>query len=131
MRILLFVILLGLLMAGLALGTLCYAEAHQPEPRPDSQAVIVLGCQVYADGSPSPQLELRLEAALETYNEHPRLIVVCGAQGENEPAPEGEIMRDWLIARGVAAEQVIAEVRSVNTRQNLEYAMALLPPGVK
>ena len=131
MRILLFVILLGLLMAGLALGTLCYAEAHQPEPRPDSQAVIVLGCQVYADGSPSPQLELRLEAALETYNEHPRLIVVCGAQGKNEPAPEGEIMRDWLIARGVAAEQVIAEVRSVNTRQNLEYAMALLPPGVK
>ena len=40
-------------------------------------------------------------------------------------------MRDWLIARGVPAYQVIAETESLNTRQNLENAKALLPEGVQ
>ena len=122
--------LIGALLFGLALGALCLAEVNPPEVRKDSGAVIVLGCQVYADGQLSPQLKLRLTAALDTYRNEPRLIITTGGQGESEPGPEGQIMRDWLISQGVPEEDVVAECESMNTRQNLTFAKALLPEGV-
>ncbi|MBR3108218.1 MAG: YdcF family protein [Clostridia bacterium] len=126
----LLLILAGALLSGLALGALCLAEVNPPKVRQDSDAVIVLGCQVYSDGQLSPQLKLRLQAALDTYRDDPRLIVTTGGQGEGEPAPEGQVMRDWLISQGLPEEDVIAECESVNTRQNLLYAKALLPEGI-
>ena len=131
MHLFFLLIVFTVLCGGIALGALCLAEGNPPRVSPDSQAVVVLGCQVYADGRPSPQLELRLEAALQTYREHPRLIIVCGAQGEGEPAPEGQVMREWLIQRGVPEGDALAECESRNTRENLQNAKALLPEGVK
>ena len=130
MQLLMKLVLLGMVLFALALGLLCLAEGNQPKADENSGAIIVLGAQVYADGNPSPQLELRLEAALKTYQEHPRPIIVCGAQGANEPAPEGYVMRSWLIAHGVPAGEITADTESRNTRENLENAIALLPPGV-
>ncbi len=129
MRLALLIILAGALLAGLALGALCLAEVNPPAVREESDAVIVLGCQVYSDGQLSPQLNLRLRAALDTYRNDPRLIITTGGQGEGEPAPEGRVMRDWLISQGVPEDDVIAECESVNTRQNLTFAKALLPEG--
>ena len=126
----LLLILAGALLFGLALGALCLAEVNPPQVRQDSEAVIVLGCQVYADGQLSPQLKLRLTAALESYRDDPRLIITTGGRGEGEPAPEGQVMRDWLISQGVPENDVTAECESKNTRQNLAFAKALLPEGV-
>lgn len=130
MQLLLKLILLGAVLFAVALGLLCLAEGSQPKPDGNSGAVIVLGAQVYPDGLPSPQLELRLEAALKTWQEHPRPIIVCGAQGDNEPAAEGDVMQRWLIAHGVPAGEITTDTESRNTRENLENAIALLPPGV-
>jgi uncharacterized SAM-binding protein YcdF (DUF218 family) len=130
MHLLVILIFTGILLFGLALGALCIAETNPPPVSQDSEAVIVLGCQVYPSGEVSPQLELRLEAALDTYRAKPRLIIACGAQGASEPGPEGQIMRDWLISRGIPETDVIAECESRNTRQNLQYAKALLPDTV-
>ncbi|MBR3019425.1 MAG: YdcF family protein [Clostridia bacterium] len=131
MNLLVILVLLGVLLFGAALGALCLAEVNPPPVSSESDAVIVLGCQVYSTGELSPQLELRLQTALGTYREHPRLIVCCGGQGEGEPAPEGRVMRDWLIAQGIPANDVMAECDSANTRQNLEYAKALLPEDMR
>ena len=131
MQLFVLLLLLGAALFGTALGVLCLAEANPPPVSSESRAVIVLGCQVYSTGELSLQLELRLQTALATYQDHPRLIVVCGGQGTGEPAPEGRVMRDWLISRGVPADDVIAECQSSNTRQNLEYACALLPDDVR
>ena len=131
MHLILILALLGVLLFGAALGLLSFAEANPPPVRADSGAVIVLGCQVYSTGNLSPQLELRLRAALDTYRAHPRLMVVCGGQGEGEPAPEGRVMREWLISQGVPEADVTAECESMNTRQNLEYAKRLLPEDVR
>ena len=131
MHLILILALAGVLLFGAALGALSWAEVNPPSVSSESGAVIVLGCQVYSTGSLSPQLELRLRAALDTYRAHPRLIVCCGGQGEGEPAPEGQVMRDWLIAQGIPEADVIAECESMNTRQNLEYAKRLLPEDVR
>ena len=117
--------LLGLLFAAGLMGFVWYKETHLP-PVGDSDVIIVLGAQVKEDGTPSVALERRLTAALESYLEKPQLIIVCGAQGTNEPRAEGDVMRDWLIARGVRSEDVVAETASFNTRENLVYARAIM-----
>ena len=116
---------LGVLSACLLMGFVYYMETHLPEIK-DSDVIIVLGAQVKEDGTPSVALERRLTAALETYRVDPQVIICCGAQGANEPAAEGDVMRAWLIARGVKEEDVIAETKSFNTRENLGYAKEIM-----
>ena len=67
-----------------------------------------------------------LTAALEEYQKQPMLMIVCGAQGSDEPRAEGDVMRDWLIEHGVAASDIEAETGSFNTRQNLGYAQSIM-----
>lgn len=117
--------LLGLLCAAGLMGFVYYKETHLP-PVEDSDVIIVLGAQVKEDGTPSVALTRRLTAALESYLEKPQLIIVCGAQGFNEPRAEGDVMRDWLIEKGVRPEDVVAETASFNTRENLVYARAIM-----
>lgn len=117
--------LMVVLAAAALIGYVYYMETHLP-PIGEYDAIIVLGAQVKADGSPSVALERRLAAALEAYQERPRLLIVCGARGGNEPRAEGDVMRDWLIDRGVDEDDVVAETASFNTRENLEYALAIM-----
>ncbi|HIU15025.1 MAG TPA: YdcF family protein [Candidatus Ventricola intestinavium] len=117
--------LLFVLAAAALIGFVYYMETHLP-PAGDSDVIIVLGAQVKEDGTPSVALERRLTAALEAYQAKPQLIIACGAQGANEPRAEGDVMRDWLMAHGVAGEDVVAETASFNTRENLEYARAIM-----
>ena len=131
MRLIFKLIVLIALLFGLALGALWLAETHPPARGGDSGALVVLGAQVYSDGSLSPQLELRMEAALEAYRKKPCLIVTCGAQGKNEPGPEGKIMRQWLLEQGVPPGDTAADTESRDTRQNLRNALLLLPEGTE
>lgn len=123
--IMLVLALLGVLAAAGLMGFVYYKETHLP-PIGDSDAIIVLGAQVKEDGTPSVALERRLTAALESYREKRQLIIVCGAQGANEPRAEGDVMREWLLERGAAEEDVVAETASFNTRENLMYAKAIM-----
>ena len=116
---------LGLACIVLLMGFVYYKETHLP-PIGDSDVIIVLGAQVKEDGTPSVALERRLTAAHESYLADRQLIIVCGAQGGNEPRPEGDVMRDWLLERGVPDEDVVAETDSFNTRENLTYAKAIM-----
>ncbi len=101
-------------------------KKHHLPPVEDYDAIIVLGAQVKPDGTPNLQLQWRLDAALDAWRAHRCLIVVCGAQGTDEPAPEGEVMRKYLIEKGVPESEILADTASFNTRENLRNAAALL-----
>lgn len=118
-------LLLAALLALALIGFVYYQETHLPEVA-QSDVIIVLGAQVKADGTPSVALERRLTLALEVYKKSPQMIIVCGAQGTDEPATEASVMRAWLLERGVPPEQVLEEAHSFNTRENLENAKALM-----
>ena len=122
---LMVLLLLGAFGAAALMGFVWYMETHLPE-QIDSDVIIVLGVQVKEDGTPSVALERRLTAALETYKTDPQAIICCGAQGANEPAAEGDVMRAWLLARGVQEADVIAETGSFNTRENLMNAKEIM-----
>ena len=130
-KLVLCLILFGFMCWTALVAVVAYKEYTIPAPTGDTQAIIVLGAQVKADGSLSLQLQWRREEALRQYQQHPQLIVVCGAQGSNEPAPEAHVMRDWLLAHGVPSDQILMDDASFNTRQNLENARKVLPNDVE
>lgn len=88
--------------------------------------LIVLGAKV--DGrTPSWTLQYRLDSAIEYLNEHPQTVaVMCGGQGANEVAPEAEIMKEYAVSKGIAAERILEERASRNTMQNLLFAKEIL-----
>ena len=53
-------------------------------------------------------------------------IIVLGAQGSDEPQPEAVVMKQYLIGKGVAEEDILTDPDSFNTRQNLKNAGELL-----
>ena len=122
-------VIIILVITVVALIALCIAEGNvAKEIKPDQQydAIIVLGAQVKADGEPSVQLQWRLDAAKSAWDRHPVPIVVCGAQGKDEPAPEGVVMKDYLVKAGIPEDSILVDPDSFNTRQNLENAKKLL-----
>jgi len=125
-------LLAAALCAGLAvwIGLVVFVTVREHTVKPadpeNTQAMIVLGAQVKPDGTPSVQLQWRLDKALEIYRAYPQPIVVCGAQGKNEPVTEAVAMFDYLSGEGVPASDLIVEDSSFNTRQNLKNAKRLL-----
>lgn len=117
--------LCGILFYLGVVAMICYRQAHVPALN-TYDAIIVLGAQVKPDGTPSIQLQWRIDAAAKAWHESNCLIVTCGAQGSNEPAPEALVMRDELIRQGVDAQMILTDAESFNTRQNIRHAAELL-----
>ena len=131
LRVLLYLALLGFAAWTALVAFVCVKEYTVPKPDGTTQAIIVLGAQVKPDGTLSLQLQYRMELALEQYHAHPQVIVVCGAQGGNEPMTEAQAMHDYLASNGVPEADILMEDTSYNTRQNLAHAQKLLGEDVK
>ncbi len=121
LRLFLLLALIGVLCYMGVVAMVWWKETHVPKAE-NYDAIIVLGAQVKPDGSPSVQLQWRIDAAAAAWHESPCLIVTCGAQGSNEPAPEAYVMRDDLIRQGVDARMILTDPDSFNTRQNIANA---------
>ncbi len=124
-RVIWIALAMGLLCYLLMLGWTVLKESTLP-PKEPGDVILVLGAQVKEDGSLSVALERRLTLALAEYRAQPRPIITCGGQGSNEPAPEGDVMRAWLLSQGVPAEHVTPESASTSTRENLGFARQIM-----
>ena len=124
-RAVLAVLALGLagflVLLGLVLGGAHSQLVNQP------QTMIVLGCKVHGDGTPSVLLRDRLDTALDYWQEHQDVtILVSGGKGPDEPEAEADAMAAYLEARGVPRRRIWRETESHNTAQNLALSRALL-----
>lgn len=90
-------------------------------------AVIVLGSKVNGM-EPSLMLKNRLDVAYDYLKENPEAVcIVTGGQGADEAYPEAYVMKRYLMNRGVSPDRVTMEDQSVNTRENIGFAAAMLP----
>ena len=116
------------------------AIAARHEPAPDKDFLIVLGCGLKPDGTPTPLLQGRLDRALrfarrqETETGKRLTFIVSGGRGPDEAVAESAAMKRYLTDRGVPAERIIEEDRSTNTLENMQFSKEkiwALNPGAR
>ena len=100
------------------------------EPDRDKDFLIILGCGLKKDGTPTPLLRGRCDRALafdkkqreETAKE--LIFITSGGQGENEANSESLAMKNYLIENGIPEERIIEEDRSADTFENMKFSKA-------
>lgn len=107
---------------------ICSIMATRFKIKEDVDYIIILGCAIRNDGTPTPILRGRIDRAiefekkqLEKSGKH-AYFVPSGGQGGNEVISEAESMKNYLISQGIAEEQIILEDKSINTAQNMEFS---------
>lgn len=125
LNVLLWLLVLGVVCYASLIAWVYYQEISVPEPK-DYDCIIVLGAQVLPSGEPSVQLRWRLDKAKEIYELSPCYMVVSGGQAGQEPRPEGDVMRDVLVAEGLDPAHIISDPVSEDTKENIANAWAIL-----
>lgn len=100
-----------------------YITSAAEAPRAD--AILVLGCYVYPDGTPSLMLQDRLDQGLELYRAgRSGRIIVSGDHGTKE-YDEVNAMRNYLVERGVPAEAIFMDHAGFDTYDSMYRAKAI------
>lgn len=124
LSVVLIVLYFGFIFAAFIAAFVLYRwRRYRTEP----EAVIVLGSGLI-NGEVPPLLAARLDKSLEVQQKFSNspVIITSGGQGSDEPWPEGEAMRDYLLSKGVDPARVVAETESRNTEENLRFSRKLL-----
>lgn len=99
-------------------------------PEKDKDFLIVLGCGLKKDGTPTPLLKGRLDLALRFDQEQQEqdgrkaMFVVSGGQGPDEVQSEAASMRDYLLSQGVEESRILVEDQSTDTAENMKFSKA-------
>ena len=110
----------------LGVSALIVRAMTQPEPSLAPRYLIVLGGKVNG-ARPSLDLQHRLDAAVEYWQDHSSVIViVSGGQGPDEQNTEADVMAYYLVNNGIPQEHILKETKSANTVQNIHYSAELL-----
>jgi vancomycin permeability regulator SanA len=88
-------------------------------PLAEVRWLLVMGAAVWPGGRPSPALARRIAAALEVGRDDPATrFLVSGAVGRHPPSEAG-VMRDLLVAAGVAPARIVVEETGTDTLSSL------------
>lgn len=117
-------VLLGTIVLGIT--------AAKRKPAYDKDYLIILGCRMKDDGTPTPLLKGRIDQALEFAKEQRAatgkdlIFVPSGGQGADEPLSEAVCMKDYLLAMGVPEERILCEDRSTSTETNFRNSLEVI-----
>ena len=113
-------------------SVICGITAARNQPEYDKDFIIILGCWFRKDGTLPPLLRGRVDRALSFWREQKEetgkeaVFIPSGGQGKDEPMPEGEAMRRYLIENGIPDNAIRPETKSRNTYQNMAYSKEIL-----
>ena len=94
-------------------------EASRQETHP-ADAIVVFGAAEYA-GRPSPVYRARLDHAFELFKRGIAPVVIAtGGAGDDLHFTEGGVGHDYLMRRGIAEPNLIAETQGSDTAQSAE-----------
>ncbi len=112
--------LIGTIVAG--------AVTARYEPEKNIDFLIILGCGLKKDGTPTPLLRGRVERAVAFYEKQKSLtgkdliFITSGGKGDDEIISESAAMKRCLIDCGVHEKNIIEEDRSKNTFENMKFS---------
>lgn len=111
--------------------------AARYEPKKDKDFIIVLGCAIRKDGTPTPLLRGRLDRALafaraqQAETGKAPIFILSGGKGADECISEAECMRRYLSAQGVPEKQLLLEDNSTDTAENMAFSKKLILDRVR
>lgn len=106
----------------------CASFAAHHTPSHGGDYLIILGCGIRPDGTPSPLLAGRVDKAYGfdqariAHGDAPTTFVPSGGQGPDEVMSEAQSMCTYLVGKGVDRQRIILEDRSTTTRENMAYS---------
>lgn len=88
---------------------------------------VVLGNRINDDGTMSELMRVRLETALKIYNTfNPSKIILSGGVANKKvDVAEADMMREYLVERGVSSNILVLEDKSLTTKQNAEFSVPI------
>ncbi len=106
------------------------------EPEKDKDFIIVLGCGLNEDGTPTPLLRGRVDRALRFYAEQlartgkAPVLIPSGGQGPDEVISESASMKAYMLEQGIPEEHIITEENSAKTIENMRFSKEIIE-GIK
>lgn len=94
----------------------------------DADAVIVLGYQIEGEPlAPTKALQSRLDMAYQYWLEAPKVkIIVSGGKTQGLDKSEAEVMKEYLIKRGIPIENILLEDHSTRTAHQFTNSQKLM-----
>ena len=101
-------------------------KAMNDKPKNSQTTVVVLGCQINGE-TPSRMLKRRLDAAYDYLSENSDVkVIVSGGQGSDEVTSEADVMRKYLLKRGIENSRIFMEDKSTSTEENLRFSKEII-----
>ena len=113
-------------------SVVCGLRAARHIPAPGQDYILILGCGFRKDGTLPPLLRGRVDKAIEFWRMQKEklgkeaVLIPSGGQGGNEPMPEAEAMRRYILECGIPKEAILKEDKSRNTYQNMAFSKKLI-----
>lgn len=110
----------------------CSTSAARLKPRQPMDYLVVLGCGIRRDGTPTPLLAGRVDRArafdeaCQRAGAAPATFVPSGGQGPDEVMSEAQCMGTYLEQCGISPERIVLEDRSATTRQNMAFSREVI-----
>lgn len=89
-------------------------------------AAVVLGAQVYPDGTPSPVLQDRLDTAIQFYEDGYTSTLVLSGGVDVDGTSEARVMQDYVVEHGIPRENTIIDEHGSNTKLTARNTVELL-----
>uniref|UniRef100_UPI0023F86392 YdcF family protein n=1 Tax=Streptococcus orisratti TaxID=114652 RepID=UPI0023F86392 len=96
---------------------------------PKLDYVVVLGAGLIGE-QVTPLLASRIDRGIAIYRKNPgSKLIMSGGQGPDEVISEAQAMANYALVKGVAADDIILENKSTNTKENIKFSRNLMTNG--
>jgi len=87
---------------------------------------LVLDSRVEAEGKLTPRLHARLDRTVELYRAGYLNLIIASGGTSQEGVHEADVMRDYLVARGIPRKSIIVDNNGVSTYESARNASKIL-----
>ncbi|SFL34557.1 DUF218 domain-containing protein [Gracilibacillus orientalis] len=119
------IILIGLAFTFFIIHTIIITIDGLTDEKEHSEIGVVFGNKVNEDGTPSDRLQARLDKAVSLYLDNKlEKIIVSGGVGI-EGFDEAEVMKDYVIEKGVPEATIVTDSNGYNTEMTAENTLEI------
>ena len=110
---------------------ICTRYAAMHEPKHNQDFIVILGCKMRDDGTPTPLLRGRVDRGIEFYKKqleqtgNAPCFIPSGGKGADEVMSEAECMRDYLVQQGMDESIIFPETESTTTLENMRNSKVI------